>query len=642
MTLTRIRFIALTFIFTIITTFSLVVRAQTNLPYAYEIGSPTVVDYYVNPTNGSDANSGRSESAPTRTVQKIWNSLPQSTTLNTGVRINLFNGNYGEEELPNYWENRTGSATAPIIIRPAPGNNSVQFVRDINMAGVSYFYLLNVVIAPRGGGDTFHCERCDHVLLRGNTLNGGSLTNGAHETVKVNQSQYVYIENNDIFFADDNAIDFVGVQYGHIIGNKIHSAQDWCIYVKGGSAYLRIEANEIFNCGTGGFTAGQGSGFQFMTSPWIHYEAYDIKFINNLVYNTEGAAFGVNGGYNILFAHNTAYNVGKRSHLIEAVFGERTCDGERDGAPNSVCSSYKSEGGWGAPRTKTTPDPIGNKNVFILNNLLVNPANTVSPQHFAVYAPRTTSPESGIPSPQSADTNLVIKGNIIRNGSQNHPLGVGEASDGCQVGNPTCNPTQIINDNSINDLQAQFQGVSTGDLRPVAGDPSLSFTPVTTEMFPGGDREATPLAPLGELLNIVTRDFSGAIRGGTTAVGAFSSAESQREPQLIEDSPTPGGPGDSPSADPVVVSKITVSQNRNKKKVTLSITATVTGAPSLVQVEIKRKGKSVVAGELSGLTAQRFKGKVSLKILSKTKLTVVVTATGTTGAVSSQKNVVTK
>jgi hypothetical protein len=616
--------------------------AQSSTPYAYDIGSPALVDYYVNPSTGSDENSGRTESAPVRTVQKIWNGIPQSTQLSTGVRINLENGDYGDNELPNYWENRLGSSTAPIIIRAKPGNSSVRFTRDINMAGVRYFYLLNVEIAPRGGGDTFHCERCDHILLRGNTLNGGSLTNGAHETVKVNQSQYVYLENNNIFFADDNAIDYVGVQYGHIVGNKIHSAQDWCIYVKGGSAYLRIEANEIYNCGTGGFTAGQGTGFQFMTSPWLHYEAYDVKFINNLIYNTEGAAFGVNGGYNILLAHNTAYNVGKRSHLIEVVFGERTCDGATDGSPNSVCEGYNSEGGWGAPRTKTTPDYVGNRNVFILNNIVANPAGTTSPQHFAVYAPRVTSPESGIPSPQRTDTNLVIKGNIIQNGSSTHPLGVGESSDGCQAENPTCNPTQILNDNRINNLQVQFQGVTTGDLRPVSGDLSFSFSPANLDSFPGGDREGAPLAPLGELLNVVMRDFSGAVREAPTAVGAFSSANSVRDPQSIEDSPTPGGPGDSPSSDPMVVGKIAVSQQRNKKKVILTITANVQGGPTSVQTLVKRKSKTLVAGELAALNTQRFKGKVTLKVAAKSKLTVVVTAISEAGSVTSQRNIVVK
>ena len=109
----------------------------------------------------------------------------------------------------------------------------------------------------------------------------------AHETVKINPSQYITLTNNDIFGSYENVIDFVGVQYGTIRDNRLHDADDWCIYLKGGSAYFVIERNVIYNCGTGSFTAGQGTGFEFMRAPWLQYEAYDIKFVNNLVHDTE-------------------------------------------------------------------------------------------------------------------------------------------------------------------------------------------------------------------------------------------------------------------------------------------------------------------------------------------------------------------
>ena len=148
----------------------------------------------------------------------------------------------------------------------------------------------------------------------------------AHETVKVNQSTHVYIEDSRIGGADDNAIDFVAVQDGHIVGNRVHAAGDWCGYVKGGSANILVDGNEFYDCGTGGFTVGQGTGLQFMTSPWLHYEAYGIRVVNNIVHDTEGAGLGVSGGYNVLIAWNTLYRVGSRSHVFEAGFGARSCD----------------------------------------------------------------------------------------------------------------------------------------------------------------------------------------------------------------------------------------------------------------------------------------------------------------------------
>lgn len=60
----------------------------------------------------------------------------------------------------------------------------------------------------------------------------------------------MYIENCDISGAWDNAVDFVAVQQGHVVGSRIHRAGDWAMYAKGGSAYLTITGNEFFAAGT--------------------------------------------------------------------------------------------------------------------------------------------------------------------------------------------------------------------------------------------------------------------------------------------------------------------------------------------------------------------------------------------------------
>jgi nitrous oxidase accessory protein NosD len=165
----------------------------------------------------------------------------------------------------------------------------------------------------------------------------------------------VYIENNNITSADDNNIDFVAVQYGHIQSNIIHNAGDWCMYTKGGSADIRIEGNEIYNCDVGGYVAGQGTGLEYMVTPWIHYEAYDIKFINNVIHDTQGAGNGCQWGYNILLAYNTLYHVGTISHAIEVVFGLRSCDGDPLAATSR--SANLALGGWGTTVLHTDGEP---------------------------------------------------------------------------------------------------------------------------------------------------------------------------------------------------------------------------------------------------------------------------------------------
>lgn len=52
---------------------------------------------------------------------------------------------------------------------------------------------------------------------------------------------------------------------------------------------------------------GQGTGFEFMTPPFLEYEAYGMKMTNNVIYNVWGAGLGAIGSYSVLIAHNTLY-----------------------------------------------------------------------------------------------------------------------------------------------------------------------------------------------------------------------------------------------------------------------------------------------------------------------------------------------
>lgn len=314
-------------------------------------------------------------------------------------------------------------------------------------------------------------------------------------------------------------MDFVAVQYGHIRANRIHDTASWCAYVKGGSSYIAIEGNIAHDCGEGGITAGQGAGFEFMVSPWLRFEANYIKIVNNIIYNIEGAALGVNGGYGILVAHNTAFRVGSRSHLLEVVFGERSCDGD-----SAACTARQSLGGWGPRVSGGTPQPIGNANIIVANNVLYNPASIQSGfQHFAIYGPRTPT-VAGIPSPQRTDTGLIITGNVIWNGSASMPTGIEDSSQGCQSSNTTCNLAQLTSENSINLFEPDFVAATSGDFRPVQGG-SLESVPSRSILDHAPlDSSLNPI-PEGVRSNAMVREFSGAT-ASTRPPGAFVSFRS--------------------------------------------------------------------------------------------------------------------
>lgn len=477
----------------------------------YDIGSPILTDLWVDPVNGDDSRSGESRALALRTVNAAWRRIPAGTLTGTGYRMQLVAGIHPASGLPNYWDERKGTREFPIILNAADGAGTAEIQGNLNVYDVDYFYLLGVTV--RNAGDVLHCEQCDYLLLRGVTLDGGARQ--AHETVKVNQSQHVYIEQSDIFGSYENAIDFVAVLDGHILNNRIHAADDWCIYLKGGSAYFRIEGNEIYDCGTGGFVAGQGTGFEYMTAPWLHYEAYDIKFVNNLVHDTEGAGFGVNGGYNILLAYNILYRVGSRSHGMEFVFGSRSCDGD-----GPACAARQSAGGWG-PSAVGGDESIPNRNIYVYNNLLYNPPDFRSQwQHFAVHAPRTPGSGSNVPNPALADANLQIRGNLIWNGPADMALGVGDG-EGCAPANPTCNPTQLLADNAINTLEPQLIDPAHGNFRPVAGGTLFGVATFPLPDFPAWE-SLTPAAPAGQLANGISQDRDGVARTVSGPPGAYA------------------------------------------------------------------------------------------------------------------------
>lgn len=539
------------------------VMSGTGLLPAYDTGSPQVVEIWVDPATGNDARSGSSRELAVRTISEAWRRVPMGTTLSQGVQINLAAGTYPESAVPHFWESRHGTFTAPVIIRAADGPGTAR-LPSLNFFDCRHLHLVGLEVTA-GGGDVVQIQASSHVLLKDTTIRGtGVIASYAvpQEALKVNQTQHVYIENCDISGAWDNAVDFVAVQYGHVVGSRIHRAGDWAMYAKGGSAYLTITGNDFFDAGTGGFTAGQGTGFEFMVAPWLHYEAYDIAFTNNVIHDVEGAGFGVNGGFNILLAHNTLVNVGRRSHVIEVVHGSRSCDGD-----TATCAANLARGGWGTAQAGGE-EPIPNKNVVIVNNVVFNPDGAGSQwEQFAVAAPRTPSAGSNIASPTRPDDGLVIRGNVIWNGPVGHPLGIENAALAANV----------TATNAINTLRPVFTDLSRGDYRLAA-----SFTPPATVAIPAFSWAAAPgrpAVPAGRSDMGVAFDHSGSARTGPQAPGAFAAAGSVDPP-----------PVDPPPADttqPTVLAVVPPRAGAYRPGAVLAFTlrfseaVTVTGRPRL-------------------------------------------------------------
>ncbi|MFM9196940.1 MAG: right-handed parallel beta-helix repeat-containing protein [Planctomycetia bacterium] len=466
-------------------------------------GAPALNQIWVDPAAGSDTHSGASRALAVRTLAEAWRRVPVNVELQTGFQINLTAGTYPESAVPTYWESRHGTQAAPVVLKAIDGDGSAR-LPTMNVYDCRHLYVIGLDVSA-GGGDVLHLDRCSYVLLRGTTIRGvGDIPTYAvpQEALKVNQSRHIYVENCDISGAWDNAVDFVAVQDGHVVGSRIHRSGDWAMYAKGGSASLTVAGNEFYDAGTGGFTAGQGTGFEFMVAPWLQYEASDITFVNNVVHDTEGAGIGVNGGSDILMANNILYRVGSRSHVIEVGFGLRSCDGDQ-----AACRAFLAQGGWGTA-TVGAEEPIPNRNVSIIGNVVYNPDGFVSRwQQFAVALPRTPSAGSNIPSPARADVNLQIRGNGIWNGPADHPLGIEQPALAADV----------LANNAINTVRPVFVDPERGDFRlapgvvppvvaPVVIPPPAPLPPLTATF-------GTVAAATARALTSITVRFNRAVRG---------------------------------------------------------------------------------------------------------------------------------
>jgi hypothetical protein len=179
---------------------------------------------------------------------------------------------------------------------------------------------------------------------------------------------------------------------------------------------------------------------------------------------------------------------------------------------------------------------VPNRNVLILNNVAYNPAGFRAPMTvFRLDGPRDSAPGvtwSG-PLPAASDEGVVVRGNVIWTGTsgEDFGLGAGDAGQGCQAANPTCNPAQLLADNAINTIEPQLVNPAAGDYRPAPGG---NLVGRATVPLPALDVTALPEAQraLAQLVTglstSVSDDFNGAARAadvpGALVVGSQPAA----------------------------------------------------------------------------------------------------------------------
>ena len=196
--------------------------------------------------------------------------------------------------------------------------------------------------------------------------------------------------------------------------------------------------------------------------------------------------------------------------------------------------AYLDQGGWGTTRVDDGSNyvRIPNRNVFVYNNLMVNPAGSSSSQHFNIAGSYSGSTQDGsnLPSSVVADQNLQIRGNLIWN--PDGILGIDENS-GCQPSNPTCNSAQLLTENTINAFEPQFVNPPAGDFHPRSDSALMNARTFAIPDFTWSDAPIRPPVPPGNLSNRVATDRDHVPRAEASVAGAYSGGFVARRRRVI-------------------------------------------------------------------------------------------------------------
>jgi parallel beta-helix repeat protein len=286
------------------------------MPLMQPLATPMVSTYYV-ATTGNDANPG-TQAQPWKTIQKVAN------TVNAGDTVIFSGGTYELSSHAATVFTRSGSASQPITLRSASGQQAIIKSGDwtvIRILNADYYIIDGLEFT--GGGKGIEIQGGSHNVIRNCALYGLS-QQGVYigtEATRPNAS-YNLVENCDIH---DNGWEGVYIKSAapdttvtgnRVINNRIHGNKSEAVQntaQNGGTNpdHTTISGNLIYD----NFTDTSSPG-----TTWGTISTYgDYLLIeNNVIYNNKGGDINsviASGGSNIVVRNNLIYgNVGQSDY----------------------------------------------------------------------------------------------------------------------------------------------------------------------------------------------------------------------------------------------------------------------------------------------------------------------------------------
>jgi hypothetical protein len=417
------------------------------------MSSNNQVVFWVDAAHGNDSRNGQEPGTAFKTVAAAWRATLTPGLAGRKLQVNFLPGRHLS---PHWLPGRADGSGASTILHSVEPRQAI-IEGGLNIKGAAHLELRGLTLAAGGGfryhnDNVLHLEACSDVAIQGCRMLG--TPDVIKEVVKINQSARLLIADNEIAGCNQAAVDLMACQYAEVLDNQVHNARTWGVYDKGGSAYVRIAGNDVYDCGFG-ISTGEGSGLQYLVPPFLQYESYGAQVFNNFLRNIKGTALCAQGALNAAFAHNWIKDAawGETGYTFIAVrYGDRKCSTEADIAR---CRELLAAGAWGSDVSQLGV-PIPCENLFFYNNRFSNEQPTRG-GIIAVAGKRKAvlNPAQGLRAIY-ADKNLKVAGNVFWNpgqpllGTEHWGAPDEEPVHGAQPGHPSASPKLIKDRNKIN------------------------------------------------------------------------------------------------------------------------------------------------------------------------------------------------
>src|SRR5690606_7213252 len=245
---------------------------------------------YVSP-DGDDNNPG--------TLQKPWKSFSKAATSATAGCIVLFaDGLYYEKDPVNILN--SGKADARIVFKSQNKNKAKilfskksKLEEKINIINKEYISIIDFEISQEGRAKISDKSKTRDILIACRNSNhceilGNIVHNAFEDLIKVNASDNIKVQNNVLFNAHHEGIDFVNNSNSEISYNTISEIERVSILVKGGSRNIMIADNHIYNSdvqltNSAISIGGMTDKVSTYDNSSKGFEAYSVLCIDNLI-----------------------------------------------------------------------------------------------------------------------------------------------------------------------------------------------------------------------------------------------------------------------------------------------------------------------------------------------------------------------